>query len=149
MQIVSCLFRSRLRWTQKVVSGCAYDYLLSRLPVSRSATNYEKNYQTQHRDEQNQITAESQAHVTAPAFWIQELRHVRGIDVLIVTQCIKCFAQFDNVLSAWTHFRSPNTLVRETYRVLLTRGIKECFVFLEDKETENFFRSRIETVPVA
>ena len=37
-------------------------------------------------------------------------------------------------------------LVKNTYRVLLTRGIKGCYVFFEDKETENFFRSYIETV---
>jgi hypothetical protein len=40
-------------------------------------------------------------------------------------------------------------LVKNTYRVLLTRGIKGCYVFFEDKETENFFRSRIETIPLA
>jgi hypothetical protein len=40
-------------------------------------------------------------------------------------------------------------LVKNTYRVLLTRGIKGCFVSFEDKETENFFRSRIETIPLA
>jgi DUF2075 family protein len=38
------------------------------------------------------------------------------------------------------------TLVKNTYRVLLTRGIKGCFVYFEDKETEQFFRSRTERV---
>jgi uncharacterized protein len=35
-------------------------------------------------------------------------------------------------------------MVKNTYRVLLTRGIKGCYVHFMDKNTENFFRSRIE-----
>lgn len=37
----------------------------------------------------------------------------------------------------------PN-LVKNTYRVLLSRGLKGCFVFFQDKETERFFKSRME-----
>jgi DUF2075 family protein len=35
-------------------------------------------------------------------------------------------------------------LVKNTYRVLLTRGMKGCYVYFMDKNTENFFRSRME-----
>jgi hypothetical protein len=35
-------------------------------------------------------------------------------------------------------------LVRHTYRVLLTRGMKGCYVYFTNKNTERFFRSRIE-----
>lgn len=35
--------------------------------------------------------------------------------------------------------------VQNTYRVLLTRGLKGCYVHFLDKDTERFFRSRIET----
>jgi len=35
-------------------------------------------------------------------------------------------------------------LVRNTYRVLLSRALKGCYVYFCDKETEKFFRSRIE-----
>jgi DUF2075 family protein len=35
-------------------------------------------------------------------------------------------------------------LVKNTYRVLLTRGLKGCYVYFVDKETELFFRSRTE-----
>ncbi len=35
-------------------------------------------------------------------------------------------------------------MVKNTYRVLLTRGMKGCFVHFTDKNTENFFRSRME-----
>jgi DUF2075 family protein len=35
-------------------------------------------------------------------------------------------------------------LVKNTYRVLLTRGMKGCYVYFMDKPTENFFRSRME-----
>lgn len=36
-------------------------------------------------------------------------------------------------------------LVKNTYRVLLSRGMKGCYVYFLDKETEYFFRSRIES----
>ena len=35
-------------------------------------------------------------------------------------------------------------LVKNTYRVLLTRGMKGCYVYFEDKDTERFFKSRME-----
>jgi DUF2075 family protein len=35
-------------------------------------------------------------------------------------------------------------LVRNTYRVLLSRGLKGCYVHFLDKETEKFFRSRMD-----
>lgn len=38
--------------------------------------------------------------------------------------------------------------VKNTYRVLLSRGMKGCYVYFMDKDTENFFRSRLENVPV-
>jgi len=37
-------------------------------------------------------------------------------------------------------------LVKNTYRVLLTRGIKGCYVFFMDKDTERFVKTRIEKV---
>jgi len=36
--------------------------------------------------------------------------------------------------------------VKNTYRVLLTRGMKGCYVHFMDKATENFFRSRLEAL---
>lgn len=35
-------------------------------------------------------------------------------------------------------------LVKNTYRVLLSRGMKGCYVYFMDKDTERYFRSRIE-----
>jgi len=37
-------------------------------------------------------------------------------------------------------------MVKNTYRVLLSRGMKGCYVYFMDKNTENFFRSRMERV---
>jgi len=48
----------------------------------------------------------------------------------------------DNVVK-----RSPDKftdLVKNTYRVLLSRGIKGCYVYFMDKDTERFFKSRID-----
>jgi hypothetical protein len=35
-------------------------------------------------------------------------------------------------------------MVKNTYRVLLSRGIKGCYVHFMDRETERFVRSRME-----
>jgi DUF2075 family protein len=35
-------------------------------------------------------------------------------------------------------------LVKNTYRVLLSRGIKGCYVYFMDKDTERYFKSRME-----
>ncbi len=37
-------------------------------------------------------------------------------------------------------------LVKRTYRVLLTRGLKGCYVYFEDRETQNYLRSRISAI---
>ncbi len=34
-------------------------------------------------------------------------------------------------------------LVKNTYRVLLTRGMKGCYVYFQDEDTRNFFESRV------
>ena len=36
-------------------------------------------------------------------------------------------------------------LVKQTYRVLLTRGMKRCLVYFEDAATREFFLSRMKT----
>jgi DUF2075 family protein len=35
-------------------------------------------------------------------------------------------------------------LIKNSYRVLLTRGLKGCYVYFMDKDTERFVRSRME-----
>jgi DUF2075 family protein len=40
-------------------------------------------------------------------------------------------------------------LVKNTYRVLLSRGLKGCYVVFLDRETENFVRSRMESRQVS
>lgn len=40
------------------------------------------------------------------------------------------------------------TLVKNTYRVLLSRGMKGCYVCFLDKDTERFVRSRMDLLPV-
>ena len=34
---------------------------------------------------------------------------------------------------------------RNTYKVLMTRGMKGCYVYFEDEETGQFFRSRLDS----
>ena len=36
--------------------------------------------------------------------------------------------------------------MKNTYKILLTRGMKGCYVYFEDKETELFFKSRMEKI---
>ena len=38
-------------------------------------------------------------------------------------------------------------LVKNTYRVLLSRGMKGCYVYFMDKDTERFFKNRMEGTP--
>jgi hypothetical protein len=40
-------------------------------------------------------------------------------------------------------------LIKNTYRVLLTRGLRGCYVHFMDKSTERFFKSRIENMQTA
>ena len=47
------------------------------------------------------------------------------------------------VLSEWDRDKFVD-LVKNVYRVLLSRAMKGCYVYFMDKETENFFRSRTE-----
>jgi uncharacterized protein len=42
------------------------------------------------------------------------------------------------------HPENFETHVKNIYRTLLTRGMKGCYVYFDDKATEGFFRSRIE-----
>jgi uncharacterized protein len=37
-------------------------------------------------------------------------------------------------------------IIKNTYRTLMTRGMKGCFVYCTDKETANFFKSRLQVV---
>jgi uncharacterized protein len=39
-----------------------------------------------------------------------------------------------------------DAIIKNTYRTLMTRGQKGCYVYFVDKETERFFRSRIEAI---
>lgn len=39
-----------------------------------------------------------------------------------------------------------DSIIKNTYRTLMTRGMKGCYVYFVDKETEEWFRGRINTV---
>ena len=39
-----------------------------------------------------------------------------------------------------------DAIIKNTYRTLMTRGMKGCYVYFVDKETETFFKSRISTL---
>jgi hypothetical protein len=64
---------------------------------------------------------------------------------------------YDQRVGSWTAHRENSadpsvlrskgdygSLIKHTYRILLSRGMKGCFVYFLDKPTEQFFRSRIE-----
>ncbi|MFA6301225.1 MAG: DNA/RNA helicase domain-containing protein [Candidatus Paceibacterota bacterium] len=40
-----------------------------------------------------------------------------------------------------------DAIIKNTYRTLMTRGMKGCYVYFTDKETEKFFKSRIRNIP--
>ena len=39
--------------------------------------------------------------------------------------------------------RKADRIIKNTYRTLMTRGMKGCYVYFTDKETEKYVRSRI------
>ncbi len=41
--------------------------------------------------------------------------------------------------------KKADLIIKNTYRTLMTRGMKGCYVYFVDKETETFFKSRMET----
>jgi DUF2075 family protein len=50
----------------------------------------------------------------------------------------------DSVVSRGARGGDFRALVKHTYRVLLTRGLLGCYVYFEDDETADFFRSRVD-----
>jgi DUF2075 family protein len=75
---------------------------------------------------------------------------VRDSEVLVdpskrskMDQSIKGYKKLleDNPDSAKTRIKK---IIKNTYRTLMTRGMKGCFVYCVDQETNNFFRSAIE-----
>jgi len=40
--------------------------------------------------------------------------------------------------------KKADKIIKNTYRTLMTRGMKGCYVYFTDKETEKFFRGRVE-----
>lgn len=42
-----------------------------------------------------------------------------------------------------------DAIIKNTYRTLMTRGMKGCYLYFTDKETENYFRQRMESGIVA
>ncbi len=40
--------------------------------------------------------------------------------------------------------KKADSIIKNTYRTLMTRGMKGCYVYFTDKETENYFRNRLE-----
>jgi len=41
--------------------------------------------------------------------------------------------------------KKANAIIKNTYRTLMTRGMKGCYVYFTDKETEKYFKNRIKT----
>ena len=39
--------------------------------------------------------------------------------------------------------RKLDLIIKNTYRTLMTRGMKGCYVYFEDKETEEYFKNRL------
>lgn len=45
--------------------------------------------------------------------------------------------------------KKADAIIRNTYRTLMTRGMKGCYVYFVDKEAERFFKGRLESQPTA
>jgi DUF2075 family protein len=63
-------------------------------------------------------------------------------------------SRMDKSIHGWKKLTTENpekgkaivkSIIKNTYRTLMTRGMKGCYVYFTDKETEEFFRSKILT----
>jgi len=85
---------------------------------------------------------------TAQGFEFDYIGVIFGLDLVYLPQ--EAAWKGDKIKSHDTVVRRSGDrfaqMVKNTYRVLLTRGMKGCYVYFMDKATENFFRSRIERV---
>ena len=83
---------------------------------------------------------------TAQGFEFDYVGVIFGPDLIYVPQ--KAEWQGDKAKSFDTVVKRSGDrftqMVKNTYRVLLTRGMKGCYVHFMNKDTENFFRSRVE-----
>jgi DUF2075 family protein len=43
--------------------------------------------------------------------------------------------------------RKADLIIKNTYRTLMTRGMKGCYVYFTDKAAERFVRSRLDITP--
>ena len=43
--------------------------------------------------------------------------------------------------------KKADLIIKNTYRTLMTRGMKGCYVYCTDKETGEYFRSRLSGTP--
>ena len=51
----------------------------------------------------------------------------------------------DATLSNSTPFDKADAIIRNTYKTLLTRGQKGCYIYCEDKELSNYFKQRLDS----
>ena len=49
----------------------------------------------------------------------------------------------DMKINAVEATKKADSIIKNTYRTLMTRGMKGCYVYFVDKETENYFRERL------
>ena len=55
---------------------------------------------------------------------------------------LKWYKKLLEIDREWT-LKKVDKIIKNTYRTLMTRGMKGCYVYFVDKETEEYFRSRI------
>ena len=61
-------------------------------------------------------------------------------------------AKDDRSIFGWKKMKNENpyeakslleAIIKNTYRTLMTRGMKGCYIYCTDKETEEYFRKRM------
>lgn len=68
--------------------------------------------------------------ITVPAARARTDASIRGYKRLMEQDPVQTLAVLDNI-------------IKNTYRTLMTRGMKGCYIYCTDQETEEYFRSRI------
>jgi hypothetical protein len=76
----------------------------------------------------------------------QDLRYEEG---KVITDCMKRYRKTDKSIGKVEtdqDRKKADTIIRNTYKVLLSRGQKGCFVYCEDEALRNYLRERLQRI---
>ncbi|WP_395685790.1 DNA/RNA helicase domain-containing protein [Caenimonas koreensis] len=152
----------------RVVAGYCWDWASKRDPLAYDIviphSNYSKRWNLDKSDRAWIIAADSIEEVgcihTCQGLELDYVGVIIGDDFVVRGETIVCRAEkrsrHDRSIRGWKAARKHDpsgtkarldSIIKNTYRTLMTRGMKGCYVYCTDQETAAYFRSRLRKVP--